>query len=92
VNYKKEQAEERTGKSAAQVVLVSRNDGIDSYWKRLGPESNCEYTHPHLSPKQKAAFAMSMDQLPSRKTKAQVEEAQIEVMDRPGPSGGQSVV
>jgi hypothetical protein len=25
-----------------------------------GPESNGEYTHPQLSPKQKAAFAMSV--------------------------------
>jgi hypothetical protein len=48
--------------------LISQNHGIDSYWKRLGPESNGEYTHPQLSPKQKAAFAMSVGQLPSRKT------------------------
>jgi predicted metalloprotease len=68
VNYKKKQAEERTGESAEQVVLVSQNHGIDSYWKRLGPESNGEYTHPQLSPEQKAAFAMSVGQLPSRKT------------------------
>jgi hypothetical protein len=59
-------------------VLVSRNHGIDSYWKRLGPESNCEYTHPELSPKQEAAFAMSLGSLPSHKTKGQVEEAQVE--------------
>jgi hypothetical protein len=45
--------------SAAHVVLVSQNHGIDSYGKQLGPESNGEYTHPQLSPKQKAAFAMS---------------------------------
>jgi hypothetical protein len=59
VKYKKKQAEERTGESAAHVVLVSQNYGIDSYWKQLGPESNGEYTHPQPSPKQKTEFAMS---------------------------------
>jgi hypothetical protein len=59
VNYKRKQAEERTGESATHVVLVSQNHGIDSYGKQLGPESNGEYTHPQLSPKQKAAFVMS---------------------------------
>jgi hypothetical protein len=50
VNYKIKQAEERTGESAAHVVLVSQNHGIDSFWKQLGPESNGEYTHPQLRP------------------------------------------
>jgi hypothetical protein len=59
VNYKRKQAEEPTGKIAAYMVLVSQNHGIDSCGKQLGPESNGEYTYPQLSPKQKAAFAMS---------------------------------
>jgi hypothetical protein len=59
VNYKKKQAEEPTGKSAAHMVLISQNHVIDSCGKRLGPESNGEYTYPQLLPKQKVAFAMS---------------------------------
>jgi hypothetical protein len=58
-NYKRKQAKEGKGESAAHVVLASQNHGIVSYWKPLRTESNGEDTRLELSPEQKDALAMS---------------------------------